>query len=442
MANLIAIIKKSTHFISNNLWKIRLEKINKRHGFFLKQLRIFTLAVKGFNEDQCLTKASALTFYTLFSVVPILALVFAIAKAVGYDKDLQSQLSINYSTNAELLKKAFDYADHLLSKTKGGVIAGFGVILLLWSVMKLLVSIEQNFNEIWEIKRGRTWIRKVTDYLTIMLVSPLVLFISGSLTIALQAKVGSLHMMGFFGVILIKVIAYTLVTGSFTFLFMVLPNTKVNFKSAFVAAVFSTIFFELLQWGYVKFQIGANSLNAIYGGFAALPLFLIWVQYSWYIVLFGAELAFANQNVEHYELDTEIKNLSVRYKKVIALMIANLVTKRFYEGEKPLNAFEIAGKLDLPARLARNIINEFVETGIFAEVKYNSLKGVVYQPGITESKLTVKYVFDRIERKGVNTLPIEDTIELKHINNIMEQLDKTLDTDLGRLLIKDLVKTI
>lgn len=442
MANLITVIKKSTHFISNNLWNIRLEKVNKRQGFFLKQLRIFSLAVKGFNDDQCLTKASALTFYTLFSVVPILALVFAIAKGFGFDKNLQSQIAANYSTNADVLKKAFDYADHLLATTKGGIIAGFGVVLLLWSVMKLLVSIEQNFNEIWEIKRGRTWIRKVTDYLTIMLVSPLFLFISGSLTIALQTKVGGLHMLGIVGVIFLKFTAYALVTGVFTFLFLVLPNTKVNFKSAFVAAIFSTVFFQLLQWAYIKFQIGANSLNAIYGGFAALPLFLIWIQYSWYIVLFGAELAFANQNVEHYELDTEIKNLSVRYKKVIALMIANLVTKRFYDGEKPLNAFEIAGKLDLPTRLARSIVNDFVETGIFVEVKSQNLKEVVYQPGVTESKLTVKYLFDRLERKGVNSLPIEDTVELTHINNIMLELDKTLDTDLGHLMIKDLVKVI
>jgi membrane protein len=266
--------------------------------------------------------------------------------------------------------------------------------------------------------------------------------ISLSLTIALHTKIGGLHALGFIGVILLKITAYILVAGVFTFLFLVLPNTKVNFKSAFVAAVFSTIFFQILQWAYIKFQIGANSLNAIYGGFAALPLFLILIQYSWYVVLFGAELAFANQNVEHYELDTEIKTLSIRYKKVIALMIANLVTKRFYDGEKPLNAYEIAGKLDLPTRLARNIINDFVETGIFNEVKYDNLKEVVYQPGVTETKLTVKYLFDRLERKGVNTLPIEDSVELTHINNIMLELDKTLDSDLGHLMIKDLVKVI
>jgi membrane protein len=219
-----------------------------------------------------------------------------------------------------------------------------------------------------------------------------------------------------------------------------MPNTKVNFKSAFYAGIIATLLFEILSWAYVKFQIGANRLNAIYGGFAALPLFLIWLQYCWYVVLFGAEIAFASQNVIHYEFDEDLKNLSGRYKKVISLMIANLVAGRFSRGEPSLNAEAIAEKLDLPLRLARNIINEFVEAGIFVEVKTESDKEIVYQPGVPESKFTVRYLFDTIDRKGVNALPIEDTQELVNINKLMRELDNTMDTDLGNLMIKDIVK--
>lgn len=442
MANVITVVKKAWEFVSERIWHIRLDKVNKRQGFLLKQLRIFALAIKGFNEDKCLTKASALTFYTLFSIVPVLALVFAIAKGFGFDKNLQAQMTNSYSEYSEILNKAFIYADSLLATTKGGIIAGFGIVLLLWSVMKLLVSIEANFNEIWEIKRGRTWLRKVTDYLTIMLVSPLFLIVSGSLTVAIQTKIGNFHHLGFLNVILVKTVAYALIIGVFVFLYMVLPNTKVSFKAAFNAAVVSTILFEILQWAYIKFQIGANSLNAIYGGFAALPLFLIWIQYSWYVVLFGAELAFANQNVDHYELEHEIQNLSLRYKKVISLMIANLVTKRFYEGQPPLTTFEIAAKLDLPIRLARIVINDFVESGIFVEIKTENAKEVVYQPGISDSKLSVKYVFDAMEKKGVNDMPISDTNELIHIRKLMEELDKTMDSSFGSILVKDVVKVV
>ncbi|HOZ87919.1 MAG TPA: YhjD/YihY/BrkB family envelope integrity protein, partial [Bacteroidia bacterium] len=190
----------------------------------------------------------------------------------------------------------------------------------------------------------------------------------------------------------------------------------------------------------LKFQIGANRMNAIYGGFAALPLFLIWVQYSWYVVLFGAEIAFANQNVEHYELENEITSLSSRYKKVISLMIANIVSKEFFKGEKPMTSVEIAYKLDLPVRLARTIINEFVETGIFVEMKLDSNKEVAYVPGVTESKFTVKHVIGTLEKNGVNNLPINDTTELIHINELMMEMDKALDTELGSTLVRNIVK--
>jgi len=440
MANLVTVIKSSWHFVTEKIWHIRLDKVDKRQGFILRQLRIFTLAIKGFNEDKCLTKATALTFYTLFSIVPILALAFAISKGFGYEKDLQKMIIDNYPQYRDVLDQAFISANSMLANAKGGIIAGFGIVLLLWSVLKLLVSIEENFNEIWEIKKGRTWVRKVTDYLTVMLISPLLLIVGGGLMVAIQTKVGDLHMISAISTILLKLLAYALISFVFAFLYLVLPNTKVNFKSAMVAAVIGTILFQLLQWAYVKFQIGANSLNAIYGGFAALPLFLIWVQYSWYVVLFGAEIAFANQNVDHYELENEITKLSVRYKKVISLMIANLVAKGFYNSEKPMSSIDIAQKLDLPVRLVRTIINEFVSTGIFVEMRTDTEKEIVYQPGITESKFTVKNLIEALEKNGVNNLPINDTNELIHINKLMQDLDKSLDSDLGNTYIKDIVK--
>jgi membrane protein len=440
MARFIPQARKSYEFISDKLWKVRINKVDRRQGLFIRQARVFALAFKGFSDDKCLTAATALTFYTLFSIVPILALVFAIAKGFGYEKDLEQQILNNYVEYAEVLSNSFVYANALLSTTKGGVIAGIGIVLLLWSVMQLLINIENSFNIIWHVRVGRSWFRKVTDYLTIMLVAPLFLIVSITLTIAIQTKVSDYAFLGFAGTLFMKGISVSLIAAIFLFLFMALPNTKVNYKYAITAAIISAIAFELLSWGYVRFQVGANRLNAIYGGFAALPLFLIWVQYNWYIVLFGAEISFAYQNVDHYELEEDIQNLSVRYKKVIALLIANLVTKRFYNREKSLTLAQISDKLDLPSRLTANIINEFVEAGIFVEVKTNDDKEIVYQPGITESKFTVKYLIDTLERKGVNTLPITDSSELQHINDLMQELDKSTDTELGHLNLKDIVK--
>lgn len=418
--------------------------MDKKQGFFLKQLRIFALAIKGFNEDKCMLKSTALTYYTLFSIVPIIALAFAIAKGFGFQENLQQQLLADFSEQQDVLEQAFVYADKMLSNTKGGLIAGVGVVLLLWSVMSLLGSIENSFNEIWEIKRDRVWTRKITDYLSIMLIGPIFIILSGSLTVGLKSGLDTIFS-GFaflspLGFVLLKIFAFSLIWGMFVFLYMALPNTKVGFKSAALGAIVAALLFELLEWAYVSSQVGVGRYNAIYGSFAALPLFLIWVQYSWFVVMFGAELTFANQNVDHYELENDINHMSIRYKRVIALLIANYVVKNFQEGKKPYTAMHIAKKLDLPVRLARNIIFDFTETGIFNEVKMDEDNDVGYQPGISDSKLTVKFILDRLDEKGVNELPMENTDELKVVQALMKDMDELLNTSRGNILIKDLVK--
>ena len=444
MPNLITAFKRTTHFLNHKLWRVRLDKMDKKQGFFLKQLRIFALAIKGFNEDKCMLKSTALTYYTLFSIVPIIALAFAIAKGFGFQETLQKQLLSDFNEQQDILKQAFVYADKMLSNTKGGLIAGVGVVLLLWSVMKLLGSIENSFNEIWEIKRDRVWTRKITDYLSIMLIAPVFLILSGSLTVGLKAGIdnvfSSFAILSPVGFILLKVFAFALIWGMFVFLYMALPNTKVGFKSAAMGAIVAAMLFELLEWGYVSFQVGVAQYNAIYGSFAALPLFLIWVQYSWFVVMFGAELTFANQNVDHYELENDINNMSIRYKRVIALLIANYVVKNFNEGKEPYTAMQIAKKLDLPVRLARNIIFDFTETGIFNEVRMDEDKLVGFQPGISDSKLTVKYILDKLDEKGVNALPMEDTDELKVVQALMKDMDEMMNTAQGNILVKDLIK--
>jgi len=443
---MIRFFKKIIHFLNNNLWHIRLDKVGKKKGFLIRQLRVAALAVKGFNEDKCLTKASALTFYMLFSIVPILALFFAIAKGFGMQQKLEANLLEEFGQYRDILTQAFDYANKMLETTQGGVIAGVGVLLLLFAVLNLLGSIEDSFNEIWQIKKGRSFVRKVTDYLAIMLFAPILIVASGGLSVFLKAQVSGatagmewLGRIDFVGIFLFKLLSIVLMGGLFTFIYMVLPNTKVKFKSAMLAGIISAIAFDILEWAYINFQVGVVRFNAIYGSFAALPLFLIWVQYSWYIVLFGAELAFAYQNVDHYELESEIKNISPRYRRVISLLLVNMVVTNFIEGKKPLNAVQLADKLDLPIRLARDIIADFVETGILNEVRTSDEKDAAYQPGISEEKLTVKFILDKVDTMGVNELPMHSTKELEAVHRLMNEFDKVISAHKGNVLVKDLL---
>lgn len=443
MKKIISFIKLIVDFFTDKLWKLRIDKLNTRQGFLLKQLRILILSVQRFTEDKCVNKATALTYYTLFSIVPVIALAFAIAKGFDFQKKLQSDLLLKFHEQQEILTQAFTYADKLLNTTKGGIIAGVGIILLLWSVMKLLGNIEDSFNDIWKIKRSRSFVRKITDYLSIMLIAPLLMLISGGLSVIINNKLDEvISQLSFLSPLsfLMQIISYLFLWSVFLFIYIVLPNTKVTFKAAAPAALVATILFKLLQWAYVTFQVYTVQYNAIYGSFAALPLFLIWMQYSWFIVLYGAELAFANQNVEHFELENEISNISDRYKRVIALMIANVVVKNFNEGKEAMNVLQIAQRLDLPVRLARTIVMEFVETGVFNEVRsLNVENDICYQPGITDNKLTVKFIIDKLDERGVNYLPIDNTNELDNINRLMKDMDEVLNTTKGNMLVKDIV---
>jgi membrane protein len=445
MFKLFSGIQKIVNFIGDKMWRIRLNKLDKRQGVLIKQLRIITLAVKGFNEKKCLVKASALTYYMLFSIVPFLAILFAISKGFNLQQRLEAYLLHDFSQHADVLTQAFQYADKLLQTTQGGIIAGVGIVLLIYTVLSLLSSIENSFNEIWEIKKGRTFIRRITDYIAITLFAPILLFASSGVSIFLSTEVTNIEELAWLGhlsfifKVVLKITSLLLLSGMFTFIYVVLPNTRVKFKSAMWAGIVAAIAFDLLQWAYIKFQIGVAKYDAVYGSFAALPLFLIWIQYSWFIVLFCAELSFANQNVDHYELETDIINISTRYRRVISLLIANLVVRNFIDGKPPLTSNQIAEKLDMPVRLARLIIFDFTETKIFMEVKTDKEKEVAYQPGVSDGSLTVEYILDKLDTKGVNELPIHSATELDNIHKVMNDFDQVIKDNKGDILVKDII---
>jgi membrane protein len=445
MFKLFTWIQKLVNFITTKIWKIRLNKLDKKQGFLIRQLRIITLSIKGFNDDKCTVKASALTYYMLFAIVPLLALLFAISKGFGLQQKLEVYLLHRFSQYTGILTQAFEYADKMLQTTQGGILAVVGILLLIYTVLSLLSSIENSFNEIWEIKKGRIFIRRITDYIAISIFAPILMFVSSGVSIFLSTELGSLQSfawLGHFGIvfkILLKTTSLLLLSGMFTFIYVVLPNTRVKFKSAMMAGIVAAVAFDVLQWAYIAFQVGAVKYDAVYGSFAALPLFLIWMQYSWYIVLFGAELSFANQNVDHYELESEIKNISTRYKRVISLLLANLVVHNFIAGKPALTAEQIAERLDVPIRLARIIISDFTETEILSEVKTEKEKEIAYQPALPENKLSVKYILDKLDTNGVNELPIQSTTELQNIHQLMNEFDEVLNENKGNVLIRDIV---
>ncbi len=223
----------------------------------------------------------------------------------------------------------------------------------------------------------------------------------------------------------------------FTFVLIFIPNTKVRFKTGLVAGIVSGTIFQLVQWAYINFQIGVAKYGAIYGSFAALPLFLMWLQISWLVVLFGAELAFAMQNVETYEFEQDCLSISQSHKKLLALLITNHFVKEFCRGEKPSDAAQVSRNLEIPIRLVRQILFELVEANVLSEVRKEAEdKEVAYQPARDVETLTIKNVSDALDDRGNSTVPTIQSDELQKLSDCLRGFAEIIEKSPSNISLK------
>jgi membrane protein len=264
-------IKRLNHAI----WHTPLSEISKGKIFLFKQLRIILLAARGFSNDKVQLRASALTFYSILSIIPVAAIAFAIAKGFGLDQNLEQIINEKFSTYQEVLNPVLQKARSAIDETRGGYIAGVGMIILFWSVMSLLHHIENSFNHIWQIKSSRPWHRKFTDYLTMMIIAPVFIILSSSITIFINTELADFMsrapILEFFKPIisfLFRFAPFFITWLTLTILFIVMPNAKVKFVPAVISAVVAGTSLQVLQWVYIDLQYGITKLSAIYGSFA------------------------------------------------------------------------------------------------------------------------------------------------------------------------------
>jgi len=415
-------VKQLMQFLKTDIWRIRRRKLPRLKSLLIHHVRIVLLSLRGFAEDKCQLRASALTFFSLLSIVPVFAMAFGIAKGFGFEKKLEELATSSLKGQEEVLTKVIDFAQNMLENTSGGLVAGIGIAILFMSVISVLGNVEHAFNDIWGIKTPRKFVRKLSDYLTIMLICPMLLIVSSSATVYIQSQivtiVEKLTILGpLAGLILffIKFLPYCVLWIVFSFIYIVMPNTKVNFSSGVFAGVVAGTIYQLVQWVYITFQIGASKAGAIYGSFAALPLFLVWLQLSWRIVLLGSEFSFAHQNVDTYEMEPDCNDVSPSFKRLLSLRIVQLVVKRFAQAEVALDADQIAHELEMPIRLVNELIYELINAEILIEVESGEEKTHAYQPAQDPDNFTLSFVIESLEKKGTESLPIEQTVEVEKL---------------------------
>jgi membrane protein len=431
--------------INEAIWHTPLSEFSKQKTILIKQLRIIVLTARGFSNDKVQLRASALTFYSLLSVIPVVAIAFAIAKGFGLDKDLEQEIVQHFQSHQEVLNWIITNARNALQQTKGGYIAGVGIIILFWSVMELLNNIESSFNHIWQIRSPRPWFRKFTDYLTIMLIAPVFIILSSSITIFITTYLGEfirkapiLELFKPVIKLMVQLIPYFLSWIGLTALFIIMPNSKVKFRSAMVAGIVAGTILQVLQWLYIDLQFGITKLSAIYGSFAAIPLFIIWLQSSWIMVLLGAELSFANQNVSRYEYESDALNVSNYQKRAIAIVIMKHTIHTFDKGLKPLSAENISLCVRIPIRLTIDILQDLNNVGLVSIIQEDINKERYYQPAMDINKLTISFVLSRLDKQGDEQITIHKNPDYEKIESTLAKFDKIISKSDLNILIKDM----
>ena len=445
MANPVLWVLDQIKRLNDAIWHTPLSELSKGKTFVFKQLRIIVLAARGFSNDKVSLRASALTFYSLLSVIPVAAIAFAIAKGFELDKNLETIIMDKFDMYKDMLGPVLIKVRGAIDATRGGYMAGVGVIILFWSVLSLLDHIESSFNHIWQIRSSRPWYRKFTDYLTIMVIAPVFIILSSSITIFISTQltdfISNAAILTFFKpliIFLIKFAPYLLTWITMTILFIIMPNAKVKFIPALISGIIAGTAIQIIQWVYIDLQFGITKLSAIYGSFAAVPLFIVWLQTTWIVVLLGAELSFANQNVSRYEFESDALNISNYQKRALLLMIMQKIIHNFSTGEKPISAETIAVSLKIPVRLARDILQDLTSVNLVSIIHVNEQKERLYQPALDINKLTVSYVFSRLDKSGVSQIMVAKNKDYDKVISMLEKFDKLIAKSDYNILIKDL----
>jgi membrane protein len=328
-----------------------------------------------------------------------------------------------------------------MQQTKDGLFLGLGLLLLFYTVFNLISGIENTFNMIWQVSRGRTIVRRLTDYFSTFLFLPVFLVCSSGISIFFATTFKTLkyyQLLAPIYEIIITIAPWIISIFAFTGLYMFMPNTKVKFKHAFYAGILAAIGFQVVQYLYISGQIWVSKYNAIYGSFALIPLLLLWVQLSWTICLIGAEISYAGQNIQNFEFENESKNISRRYLDFLTLTITTLIVKRFEQEVKPYTAMDISFEYKIPIRLTKRILYHLIELDVIHELK-NDDDYPYYQPAIDINKITLEYLFTKIDRHGSENFKVDN----KHIFHpeweAILQTREDMFLKNKSLLVKDLV---
>ena len=307
MKNPLEILGKVKRFITEDIWNLDIEDFSRAKARSIKYLKVLIITIKTFSAEKIGFQAVALSFFGTMSVVPFLAVVFAITGGLGLADKLKDLLYEYFNNSQETIDMVLGFATNIIDTAQSSTMGLISALLFLWLVFWMMISVERVFNNVWRVKKSRNIFKRISFYIAILFIAPFVimLFFSGSIVYSNMLKGIGLGVAYFESIasVLAWVLFYIVATLTFSAMYKFIPNYKVLYSNALRSAAVSAFAFTVLQYLYLETQLFVTRLNMVYGAVAAIPLFMFWMNFGWFIILFGAELSYAYQHVDSYNIE-------------------------------------------------------------------------------------------------------------------------------------------
>ena len=423
-------------YLSSGIWS------DPRRTWWMNALRTLNLSVNSFLNRDIQTQACAMTYRTMLAVVPALALLIAIGRGFGIQNVIQEELFKLFPAQRLAIQYSTGFVERYLEQASEGVFVGVGIVFLLYTLISLLSNVEDTFNYIWGQKEGRTIWRKLSDYTATMLILPVLMICASGMNLLLSSTLNSIFHFQFMTPVIsvmLELASWVMMWLFFTAAYMLIPNTKVNFKNAFVSGIFAGTGFMILQWLFVTGTLYVTKYNAIYGSFAFLPLLLLWLQLVWVITLAGAVICYSSQNVFAFNLEREVNAISSQYHAKVTLAIISIITTRFVNGEQVATAHDFLDYYDLPARLVTSITDRLCAVGIINRVLVENHKDLYgFQLAVDPATFTIESLTQTLYTEGIDDFIPKFEERFPGVLPVFDQLEGVFRNASKEMLIKDI----
>lgn len=441
------IIDKATAFYEycvHGVWS------DTRNTFRVNFIKTTSIAVKSFLSTDIQTQACAMTYRTMLAVVPALALIFAIGRGFGFQNLLQDELYQIFPSQHAMISYTLSFVDSYLNQASEGLFVGVGLVFLLYTIISLLINMENAFNLIWNVRQGRGIWRKISDYTAMLLILPVLMICGAGLSVFLSSSLQQVFHFSFMTPILkigFEIGSFLFTCLFFAAAFMMIPNAKVRFVNACLAGLFTGTGFTVLQWLFVSGQLYVAKYNAIYGSFSFVPLFLLWMQLVWVIIMSGALICYASQNIFQYSFSEQIHNISRDYYEKVTIAITSVIVQQFVDKQPPLTQHDLISNYGIPPQLVSLITSRLCDAGILSVVVVDEQREITgFQPAIDPSAITLNYLRIHLNRLGYRDFIPNFNTSFPGVIKLVDEINASLikatnDVRLQDIQIEHITKT-